>query len=352
MDRVRTILYELSLIFLIGVSLGCLGVWAYTTVKEPSIEDFQREYAIGDVWHQQAVAEKYLQHYPAAVLLQAIEDAHAAGNCHSQGHGIGRALYKADPNFASVIRQCGGTCTYGCFHGAMMEMFQTESDTLGGAIEDETPEAYAKHLQAAARTLCDLPEVKSSVHPRYCTHGLGHTFAYFSPDDMDQAIRSCGTLSSAYGAKSCASGAFMEYLFSSSSAALMSGKGQAPCDRYPQYTQACYMFKAYGWLYAWGSVASALAACDTFGGNTQLCIVTTAQAASNKDLVRSRAGVESICGSLSGEKRKTCVYGALLKIIDLNNGDDSDALCDSVDPIYRNACLEILHSFLENIAHG
>ena len=176
MDRVRTILYEASIIFLIGVGVALIATWSMHISHKPTITDFQQEYFTGDVYHQQAVAEKYLQIYSAADLLQAIEEKSAGGMCHVQGHGIGRAIYKTDPNFGDAIRTCGGSCAHGCFHGAMLEMFQTDSDTLGGAIEGESATDTLSKIVSAAPDLCSRPDVQSVVKMRYCTHGIGHAF--------------------------------------------------------------------------------------------------------------------------------------------------------------------------------
>ncbi|MBP9757724.1 MAG: hypothetical protein KBD06_03935 [Candidatus Pacebacteria bacterium] len=351
MNRMRNILYEGSVIFLTGVIVSTIGVTVWNCVQGPTIEDFKREYAVGDVWSQKAVAEKYMRRFAVPDLLKAVEEYNAAGNCHSQGHGIGRAIYDANPNFTAVIRQCGGTCTQGCFHGAMMEMFQTESDTLGGVINDETPEAYLKHIQETALDLCKRPEVASEVLPRYCTHGLGHAFAYFSPEDMDEAIRSCEMLETKYASDSCASGAFMEYLFNASSSSLMLGKGAAPCDRYPTHTQACYQYKAYGWVLAWGGVKPAIRACDSFGTNMMTCIFTVAQSGANIKLLEAEQGFDSLCGGLEGDKHSTCVRGALFRVIDLNDGDEKN-LCARIDSRYSAQCAEMLESYQNKVMYA
>jgi hypothetical protein len=322
----------------------------YDRVQKPSIKDFQREYAIGDVWHQQAVAEKYLQLYPAPVLLQAIEDAHAAGNCHSQGHGIGRALYKADPNFASVIRQCGGTCTYGCFHGAMMEMFQTESDTLGGVVDEVTPEKFIERVKSEARDLCYRPEVTSVTHPQACTHGLGHVFALLSGTDLKQAIDACAILSDSRAIDSCASGAFMEYLFSPAAATVALSKGKEPCDDYPGHIRSCYRYKAYGWIKTWGGAQEALAACNSLGDHALDCIESVGRAAATEKTLASGLGISALCMRLSGQAHDRCVLGEMMKYIDINI-DATDSACAKVDHVYHDACERALADYKDTILY-
>ena len=91
-------------------------------------------------------------------------------------------------------------------------------------------------------------------------------------------------------------------------------------------------------------------ACDTFGDFTLLCIRSVAMAATRDETVETRVGFEDLCGRLADDKRAECVVGALLKIIDSNNGHDSDTICDPVDPAYRDICLNVLQTFRNSIA--
>lgn len=255
-----------------------------------------------------------------------------------------------ESNFGGAIQACGGSCTHGCFHGVMMEMFQTDSDTLGGVLNDGSPQDILAGIERIAPDLCSMPEVENVVLPRYCTHGLGHSLAYFSGNDLEASIRSCSVLTKRHAVNSCVSGVFMETLFSTTSTALLLTSGTEPCDRFPGNEVPCYRYKAYGWIYVHGGVQPALTACDRFGDFTLLCIRSVAMAAARDETVETRDGIEDLCGRLAGDKRAECVIGALLKIIDSNNGHDSDSLCHPVDPMYRDICLSMLQKFRNSIA--
>ena len=45
--------------------------------------------------------------------------------CHPQGHGLGRAVYAQEQDFSSAVQKCAEGCNYGCFHGVIMELFNT-----------------------------------------------------------------------------------------------------------------------------------------------------------------------------------------------------------------------------------
>ena len=86
-------------------------------------------------------------------------------------------------------------------------------------------------------------------------------------------------------------------------------------------------------------------ACDSFGKNMISCIKYVAQAGATPKLLETKDGFDSLCGSLVGERRDACTVGALIKILDLNNGDDSEHACDRVTLTYHSECLKVLEFF-------
>lgn len=349
MNRIRQILYEGAVIILVGVSIAFLITLLLHFFHRPTIADFVREYSEATGKAQVAVADKYLDLFPLPDLLKAIDVHYSAIGCHIQGHAIGRAVYKRNPNFSDVVQKCGGACTYACFHGAMMQMFDTESDTLGGVIEDETPAQYMTHLKDIARDLCTRPDVQSVVRVRQCYHGLGHVFAYNSGRDLKSATESCNIFDPR-AAFSCRTGAYMEYVLSSTSTSPEYDKSAEPCDAFPKSdAYICYRYKGYAWLRAYGTIAAAMKACDTFGDRTIDCISGTASAAASPERLATKEGIDHICGSLKGIQYRACLAGAFLNIINLNSGDDSEHVCDIVTPAYRDQCLGVRAKFQSKI---
>ncbi len=349
MDRLRKTLYEASIIFLSGIVIACIAVLLWNATHALTIENFKKQYPKGATPEQEVLADQYLKVFTAAELMQAVEEQNADGLCHVAGHAVGRSLYKADPNFTEGIRQCGSTCTFGCFHGVMLEMFDTESDTLGGVIEGESPEAVLTQVKSLAKDLCTKPEVLSVVQIRTCYHGLGHVFASMENNDLDRGLDGCDIFPDPRVKSACVTGVFMEYLFSASSTDAIT-KDEKPCDAYPEFMRECFIYKAYGWVAAWGGVQPAMKACDSFGEDRRLCIRNVSRAAATEKMMATVAGFDELCGSLDGDDYKECVSGAFLKIIYLNSGDDSDHACDPVALPYRKYCVELLHKYrAENI---
>lgn len=341
MNRVKKILYEGSIIVLSGVTIALLITGVMRLTHHPTILEFREAYTGRSLSAQTDIATRYLRSFSPRELNESIEKQNEEGFCHSQAHGLGRAVYKKYPNLSEAIRQCGNACTFGCFHGVLMEMFSSDSDTLGGVIEEEAPEDYIRGVQTAAKDICDKPEVTSVVKARYCFHGMGHVFGYLNGTDLNRGLASCDIYTDPYAGSYCRSGVFMEYLFSTSSVDLLNSKGPEPCDSYPAYMNKCFRYKAYGWLTVWGGIEPALRGCDVFGDAMLMCISNTAEAYATVPLLSTAEGFEAICGSLHGKKHDVCVQGALMKIIDLNNGDDTERVCDVVAPEYRTACLDV-----------
>lgn len=353
MERIRNILYEASLIILAGVSIAVVITVVFGYFRTPTVEHFIREYAgAHSVEEQIVIAEKYFDRLPLQEMLDAIESHYADIGCHIQGHAIGRVLYRHNPNVADTVQKCGGACTYGCFHGVQMEMFDTDSDTLGGVVDEESPEAYTARILSIAKDICTKPEVQSVVRLRQCLHGLGHMFVYNAKGDLRTAVQQCDALFDTKGARSCRTGAYMEKIFTATTTSPEYLASTQPCDAYPGDAYICYRYKAYSWLHVYGSIAATLSTCDSFGELMIDCIAGTASAAATPELLGSDEGMESICGSLDGVKRSACEAGAFLNIINLNGGDDSEHVCDIVAPHFRDRCLETRRRFSENIYYG
>jgi hypothetical protein len=348
MESVSTFLFPIAVAILIAAV--CIGGYiVYTERHTDSLNAFVSAYAKGDALTRERIADEYLTRYPAQDLLDTLEARYADDVCHLQAHPIGRAIYKRTQNFTESTRQCGGACTYGCFHGVLMGMFATDSDTLGGVIEDESSEEYLAHVQRVAKDLCTKPEVESVVRKRTCYHGLGHVFEYIEHEDLQRGLKSCDVFEDASAHYSCVTGVFMEHLFSASSTAVMYTRDTRPCDAFPEYTNECYIYKSYGWLKAWGSTRAAITACESFGQTARSCIVHVAQAAANMKLLETKEGFDSICGSVPLQYRDACFEGAIVKVIDLNNGDDSEHACDRIALMYYGTCIDVLKAFHEHM---
>ncbi len=327
--------------FLAIGGLLALGVSYYNAhARSGSIATFVTEFDPASDSQREKIAETYLNQYPASDLLDALETKYADSVCHTVAHPIGRAVYKRTQNFTESVKACGSTCSYGCFHGVLMQMFSTDSDTLGGVITDESSDEYIAHVKNVAAHLCTDPQVTSLVRSRFCYHGLGHVFAYVTNNNLQTAIDSCGVMPKGAPLDTCVSGVFMEHLFNASSSAELNTADARPCDAFPSLVSECYRYKARGWIQVWGGARRAMAHCDSFGKDASSCIFSIAEAAAQPAALREETGFDKLCGQLSATERDSCIDGALLKVIVINDGNDTPELCDSVAAPYRPRCRE------------
>ena len=339
----RYVVFAVLLVLLLAAGIGVY--MRHLRIQSQGVQEFITKYAAADDVKRVAISQEYLAKYPASQLLASIDAKYADTLCHVQGHAIGRAIYRTNQNFSESLQICGNACTYGCFHGVLMEMFKTDSDTLGGTFEDSTSTDYLAHIQQEAKGLCSQPQVRDSVAPQACYHALGHVFTFMTDENLHAGVSACDILTTPLTRQLCVSGAFMEYMFATSSHDLVVTKDDAPCGAYPADSDECYRYKAFGWIHAWNDPVAAMNACDRFGKNTLLCIKSIAWAQASLHLINNDVAFSNLCGGFVGDKHAACIVGALLRVAELNDGDNSDHACDQVTGQYHDGCIKVLHSY-------
>ncbi len=316
-------------------------------IRRPSdtVDAFVDAYLKSDEVGREAMTVAYLQNHPVAGLLENLEARESILQCHTDSHAIGRALYRVDPNLNDAISQCGTRCKNGCFHGVLMGLFSTNSDTMGGAIEDETPEAYIAHVTSVAKDLCGWKDVAGVIRPGSCVHGLGHVFTYVTNYDLKKSIGACGVFRT--GARSaCTGGAFMEYMYSEKEEESMVTRDIAPCDAYPQFMEECFRYKARGWVAAWGGATTGMEACTRLTGDIRAeCIRGVAYEAIEPPMLKKSTGIDWLCDSLSEEDHRACTSGAVMKVV-VNFGGDAGPECDLMAPRFASICRSKLKEYL------
>ena len=141
---------------------------------------------------------------------------------------------------------------------------------------------------------------------------------------------------------SCRAGVFMEYLFDPSSVNALMSKGTKFCDRYPSDTEACFQYKAYGWVRSSGAGARALEMCESFGEHTEACVRAVSRAATEEDFADRPDKIDALCGGVRMILRPACLAGAYMKLFDLYNIDDSDRVCEKADAAHTDSCWNAL----------
>ena len=74
-----------------------------------------------------------------------------------------------------------------------------------------------------------------------------------------------------------------------------------------------------------------------------MCIRNLALAQASLERIVKEVDFDQLCGTLTGNEHVACIEGALLRVIELNDGDDSDRTCDVITGRYRTECISLLH---------
>ncbi len=306
----------------------------------PSLEQFATDSANSVGNAQEQVAQLYLKYYSPQQLTSALAETYPGARCHSQAHGLGRAIYKQTLNLSSAMATCGTQCNEGCFHGVLMQMFSTDSDTLGGIIEDETADAYIAHVEAVAKDLCSQPEVAGIIKPIFCVHGLGHVFMYVSNYDLKKALPHCVLFNPAIRS-GCYFGLFMEYIAAPAVQQHLSTSDVTYCQSVPlDARKACYNYMSALWIvqHTYSSESAIMQACTRLNSDDALlCIHGASFQYGRRKLVSAHIDVDGFCSGLTDSMQRACVSGLIDSVVD-NDTSATNEDCKIFTDSYRSEC--------------
>jgi len=308
--------------------------------RSSAIERFADRYLAASDEERERIAEEHLKVYSPGVLLEALEGRDSL--CHSAAHPVGRVIFRRSGNITDAMRQCQQACSYGCFHGALMELFSTNSDTLGGRLSEEGNGALDEIADEASK-FCFSDDVARVVLLRECIHGIGHVVTYAADYDLSKAVASCARLKRAGLSDVCAAGAFMEFIQRAEYRPTVSQKNFYPCDLFPQQARGCYAFKGRFMLEAWGTFDAAVGACQTLATMPERigCIRGLGIAIGMRTELSRPDALDGTCGELAEGERTACIEGAVSATVLRMDDGDSDP-CLTMAPFFRDLCL-LLH---------
>ena len=310
---------------------------------------FLKEYLAANPAGREEIALTYLDFVDATELLDALEQNDPI--CHTDAHTLGAVIFRKTQNLSQANAVCEKKCSYGCFHGALYEMFFHSpghaNEHFGINLDAATSSAdMLRIIVESAPTFCNRPEISQSTIPWSCIHGIGHAVMYGSEYEVGSAIRACEVFKYLQKIHVCLSGAFMEYM-SNPAAAEAGGKNLYPCDLYPTYEKICYRFKGRHMIHAWGSIQDALQACQAIevDASRLACIKGIASwADSPVERLRKPDGYADICGALTVEEQDACIEGALSSVV-FNMDVGEIGICATFDPVFQQQCLNAFKAY-------
>src|SRR5262249_15575286 len=141
-------------------------------LKPPNVNAaFLADFFAAPVNAREAIIEKYSQDVPYKTMANLLDVQNKL--CHSEAHPLGRVIFRDTQSVSESLRMCGNTCSFGCFHGVLMEMFGAKSDYFGASVDDAQTEKEAlQNISKAADTFCLRSDIKNIIWPVECVHGL------------------------------------------------------------------------------------------------------------------------------------------------------------------------------------
>ena len=252
-----------------SISIGNKNV----TPRYKTVADFK---AISDVIREvpiEIVKEFYFTIGPEAMLRVVSEHNY----CHSEAHNIGKAVfYFHNQSFSESIPICLSICNAGCFHGVLLQYFYllsgnkglfdsnlfqnyyllTTNRSNGNATASSSTQLPLPNIKLNIRPadfnrVCDSPQIRQLYGLENCYHGVGHVISgMMAVKDIGKAISICKSLGDQFKVYGCATGAYMEVIFTLAQLE-RNGKLKAanqhlpmlwPCNLSNDYPAGCYRY--------------------------------------------------------------------------------------------------------------
>ncbi len=341
------------LAFLFGGALS----WATTSTIEPAP---QLDSIITSCWEKDPsptyircvkgnALKRLVQSAGVTVVMKALNDLFAskktvAGfattSCHDVAHIVGELSVEGGRSLGDTIASCGGFCSYGCVHGALLSGIKAHPE-----------------LANNPDTICtSLPQSAPFAHRVACEHGIGHGMAELASYDMSKAFASCDGLSSEAARFHCGRGVVMEVV---DSPVLAHPKRTLPedilsfCNELSGiYRDACLVNVGSRELARSGRMDLALGNCrrvvpDKLQESCMEYLGQNGYFLFNRDVDK----LLTLCGSAEDKLFLACVAGGLEAISYYQRTDDAVLLCNGAGDKLRTWCFLTFGEKLEFI-HG
>ncbi len=246
-------------------------------------------------------------------------------SCHPLLHQLGHVAYRFYGSVAAAIKYETGICYSGYTHGILEEYLSTSNDinqSLLSACNDTAP----------------------IFTQGQCYHGLGHGAMLSDNESINQSLKLCRILPSAFATYSCSNGVFMQHFI------IIDHLGDIPevnptnlsdCFNVnASYKEECYgyapmayltMTNNYTWALNWchGAQTSYIVDCiKGVGGDAMQYDINTPEVSLN---VCQQAGNTTY--------QNACVSGAVYMYAYFKaSSADAESLCQTVFVAYENTC--------------
>ncbi len=300
-----------------------LVVFFFVKARENRLEeDFRVAFGNVSTPNRRVVFEESFDKLGADKIMTILEKEYPL--CHDEAHDLGRVVFDRTRDIAESIQICRDGCTGACFHGVLMEAFNGDKaietrDIVNNGKENGDEHVWLDGVKEKAATLCDEDQVLAFHRKGKCAHGVGHAFSNLSGYRIPEALEACKVFGDKRLEFYCAGGVFMEYEGVWGSRDLASESLHYPCDIYgSEYPAACYPHKVPHILKKLGARENLIQECLKLGGFYKTACFNGLGYQYNLEVQENPERIKSICLGGSQDDQKACLYGAIIKIAEIN----------------------------------
>lgn len=251
--------------------------------------------------------------------------------CHEQAHDLGQVVLAHSESLGAALRQCLTRCTSACMHGILKgELAEKPTSSGGSTLTAEVAKEMA--------FLCDDPEMKRIHKPGNCAHGMGHAFVMNTRYELEPALDACSAFKEMPMQYHCATGVFMEYLFTGRPQDPRLNELHFPCDTVARFPAACYRYKAFDMIRALGEDRDkAIAVCLELPRPRRLGCFHGIGASYVRAVFLNPGLIKDVCLHGNVDDQTMCVEGVIEK---LGEYDEAHALaaCQELDGELASVC--------------
>jgi hypothetical protein len=165
--------------------------------------------------------------------------------CHALGHNFGRVVYERTRDLAEATMICGPSCSNGCTHGVLMQMFMEKSGQTAASSEEHVKlEDLSSGFTQEIQGLCKENSPILLYTPiGNCYHAVGHALAILGGAKVRESLDLCKLFEErGWGAMYyCATGVYMERDIQHAESDAKVSKIY-PCANNP-FPAACFRYK-------------------------------------------------------------------------------------------------------------
>jgi hypothetical protein len=297
------------------VADSLLNIPLERTVSER--QEFLAAYRHADARHARALYEDYLPRIGANGLREAIRTAYPT--CHDEGHDLGKVIFAKLRDVGASLESCADACASGCMHGVLMEFFTDGASNGSNGVSAHHHSSQLATADVAGRipTLCETQAFARMYRPGDCAHGVGHAVMFLSNYDIPAGIDLCERFPSYPLRYYCATGAYMEYRLTRSTADYSSHGPFYPCDK-ALYPSACFRYVMTNTIrehYARGATLEMLQRqCAELSGKYRLGCFHGIGNAHVGLIGQGRKTLAEVCSFGSRQDQTVCVEGAMERL--------------------------------------